>query len=92
MVNNPNENQEQSAINIAKNYLINLPSKQQFEEIMKQVRLTPLEHDIIIWRYKDFKSVINISIDAAVSTATIYHKQRSALDKIYRFLVYKKYI
>lgn len=92
MGNTPNGNDCKTIINIAKTYLMNIPSKQQFDEVMKQVRLTPLEHDIIIWRYKAFKTVVQISREQYISTATIYHKQRTALVKIYRFLVYKKYI
>lgn len=92
MINDTNDSSYQYIINRAKSYLLNLPSKQQFDDLIKQIRLTPLEQDIIIWRYKEFKSVLEISRASYISTATIYNKQRSALYKIYQFLLYKKYI
>lgn len=77
---------------IAKKYLHNIPCKKDFDDLIKQVPLSPIEYEVIIKRFKHFKSVTQISCELYISNPTVYQYQRKGLVKIYAFLKYRKCI
>lgn len=76
----------------AKYFLLNIPSKKQFDDIISEVNLTNLEYNIIVKRFKFFKSITDIAMELNISEPTVYKKQHNALIKIYKFLKYYNYI
>ncbi|MDE7425340.1 MAG: hypothetical protein K2N51_16910 [Lachnospiraceae bacterium] len=77
---------------IAKKYLQKIPSKKDFDDLIDQVPLSPTEYQIIVKKFKKFRSVIQIASELYISTSTVYNYQRSGLVKVYYFLEYRKCI
>lgn len=78
--------------NIAKNYIHKIACKKDFDELIAQVPLSPIEYEIINDRYKNFKSIKQIAFKLHFSCTGIYTHQRKGLVKIYSFLKYRKVI
>lgn len=76
----------------AKRYIKKLPTIQLFDNIINQIPFSQLEKNIIIGRFKNFKTVSQLSRDLHIAEPTVYQRQRTALEKIYYFLRYRKYI
>lgn len=76
----------------AKYFLLNIPSKKEFDKIINDINLTDIEYKIIILRFKLFKNISDISSELNISEQTVFKVQRRALEKIYRFLNIYNYI
>lgn len=76
----------------AKAFLLNIPCKEQFDNIIECINLSPIEKKIIIERFKNYKNANQISNHLFISIPLVYKKQRKALNKIYDYLVFKNSI
>lgn len=75
-----------------KHYLKRIYKKTDYENIMNNVFLTPIERKIIDSVYLHNASLQKISVELKLSESSIKRYQCFALDKIYNFLKEEKLI